>query len=87
MNYLWTSTTEDLAVGANCVDSLVENDAYGNIIPSAAESWEVSDDGMVWAFYLRQGQYWYDAAGNQKDPVTAHDFVAAARYLCDSVNQ
>ena len=87
MNYLWTSTTEDLAVGANCVDSLVENDAYGNIIPSAAESWEVSDDGMVWTFHLRQGQYWYDAAGNQKDPVTAHDFVAAARYLCDSVNQ
>ena len=59
---LWTSTTEDLAVGANCVDSLVENVAYGNIIPSTAESWEVSDDGMVWTFHLRQGQYWYDAA-------------------------
>ncbi len=87
MNYLVSGTTWELEVGANTIDSLVENDPYGNIIPCAAESWETSDDGLVWTFHLREGQYWYDADGNQKDPVTANDYVAAARYVCDSANE
>ena len=84
MNYLVSSTTDELVVGANTIDSLVENDTYGNILPCGAESWEVSEDGLTWTFHLRAGQYWYDADGNQKDPVTANDYVAAARYVCDS---
>lgn len=84
MNYLVSSTTYELVVGANTMDSLVENDTYGNILPCGAESWEVSEDGLTWTFHLRAGQYWYDADGNQKDPVTANDYVAAARYVCDS---
>lgn len=83
MNYLVSGTTYELVVGANTIDSLVENDTYGNILPCGAESWEVSEDGLTWTFHLR-GQYWYDADGNQKDPVTANDYVAAARYVCDS---
>lgn len=84
MNYLVSSTTYELVVGANTIDSLVENDTYGNILPCGAESLEVSEDGLTWTFHLRAGQYWYDADGNQKDPVTANDYVAAARYVCDS---
>ena len=103
MNYLISGTTYELVVGANTIDSLVENDSYGNIVPCAAESWkdeletytvkgtdedgnpiDVEVQGQKWTFNLRKGQYWYDAAGNQKDPVTAHDYVAAARYMCDS---
>lgn len=84
MNYLVSVATYELVVGANTIDSLVENDTYGNILPSGAESWEVSEDGLTWTFHLRAGQYWYDADGNQKDPVTANDYVAAARYVCDS---
>lgn len=84
MNYLVSGTNYELVVGANTIDSLVENDTFGNILPSGAESWEVSEDGLTWTFHLRAGQYWYDADGNQKDPVTANDYVAAARYVCDS---
>lgn len=84
MNYLVSGATYELVVGANTIDSLVENDTYGNILPCGAESWEVSEDGLTWTFHLRAGQYWYDADGNQKDPVTANDYVAAARYVCDS---
>lgn len=84
MNYLVSGTTYELVVGANTIDSLVENDTFGNILPCGAESWEVSEDGLTWTFHLRAGQYWYDADGNQKDPVTANDYVAAARYVCDS---
>lgn len=40
MNYLISGTTYELVVGANTIDSLVENDSYGNIVPCAAESWK-----------------------------------------------
>ena len=36
--------------------------------PALAESWERSDDGLEWTFYLRQGVRWHDG-----EPFTAHD--------------
>ena len=86
MNYLVSGTTYELEVGANTIDSLVENDTYGNIVPCAAESWEESEDGLTWTFHLRPDQHWYDKDGNEMAPVTANDYVAAARYVCDSAN-
>lgn len=85
-NYLASGTTYELEVGANTIDSLVENDTYGNIVPCAAESWETSEDGLTWTFHLRKGCKWYDKDGNEKGDVTARDFVAAAQYVCDSNN-
>ena len=84
MNYLVSGSTYELVVGANTIDSLVENDSYGNIVPCAAESWEQSEDGLTWTFHLRPGQYWKDKDGNKMREVTANDYVAAARYTCDS---
>ena len=42
LNYLYTSTTNEFALAANVIDTLVEYDQYGNIQPSLAESWDVS---------------------------------------------
>ena len=53
-------------------------DAYGNIVPGAAERWSVSDDGLTWTFELRETGRWSDG-----EPVTAHDFVYAFRRLLD----
>lgn len=47
MNYLVSGTTYELVVGANTIDSLVENDPYGNIVPCAAESWESEDETVT----------------------------------------
>lgn len=44
--------------------------ADGSIIPGAAESWTVSDDGKTYTFKLRAGATWSDG-----EPVTADDFV------------
>ena len=84
LNYLSTGATYNLVVGANCIDPLVENDAYGNIVGCGAESWETSEDGLTWTFHLREGQKWYDYQGNEMGDVTAHDYVAGIRYVCDA---
>jgi ABC-type oligopeptide transport system substrate-binding subunit len=57
-------------------DSLVVLDNNLELIPSAADSWSVSDDGLTWTFNLREGQVWSDGT-----PVTANDFVASWRYM------
>ncbi|MGV1754079.1 peptide ABC transporter substrate-binding protein [Agrobacterium sp. CG674] len=44
--------------------------ADGKIIPGAAESWTLSDDGTVYTFKLRENAKWSDGT-----PVTAEDFV------------
>lgn len=81
LNYLIASAQNEQTVGANVIDSLVEYDNYGNLLPSLALSWENSDDGLVWTFKLREGVKWVDYAGNEVATVTAHDFVSAAKYI------
>jgi oligopeptide transport system substrate-binding protein len=48
-----------------------------SVIPGAAESWEVSDDGKVYTFTLRD-HTWSDGT-----PVTADDFVFAMQRILD----
>ena len=41
LNYLSDGQTYNLVVGANCIDPLVENDSYGNVVPCGATAiWE-----------------------------------------------
>ncbi|MHC4893552.1 MAG: peptide ABC transporter substrate-binding protein [Planctomycetota bacterium] len=40
------------------------------IMPGAAESWEISEDGLTYVFHIRKDGVWTNG-----DPVTAHDFV------------
>ena len=51
--------------------------ADGSVIPGAAERWQVSDDGTVYTFTLRD-HTWSDGT-----PVTADDFVFALRRILD----
>lgn len=50
--------------------------ANGDIIPGAAESWTISDDGLVYTFTLRDNLYWSDGV-----QVTASDFVFGMRRI------
>lgn len=62
--------------GTDFSDPLTELDKDFNVVPAAAESWEVSEDGLTWSFHLRPGQVWSDGT-----PLTANDWVATYRYL------
>lgn len=86
LNYLTTTTASEFAVAANVIDTLVEYDYLGQIQPSLAESWEVSEDGLVWTFKLRQGAKWIDGNAEVVAEVTAHDFVTAAQYILNAQN-
>lgn len=61
-------------------EGLVEYDADDAILPGsgAAESWEVSEDGLEYVFKLKENAVWSNG-----DPVTANDFVFAWRRLVD----
>jgi len=48
------------------------------VIPELATSWEVSEDGLVWAFHLRKDVKWTDGR-----PVTAYDIEYAVKRTCD----
>ena len=52
-------TSKDYEVPFNIFDRLVDvevgTDGNSKIVPSLAESWEISDDGLEYTFHLRQG--------------------------------
>lgn len=52
----------------NLFDGLMRYDIQGQLVPSMAKSYDVSDDGLVWTFHLR------DAKWSNGEPVTAYDF-------------
>ncbi len=59
-------------------EGLVGEAPGGELVPGAAESWSVSDDGLTWTFVLRPNGWWSNG-----DPVTAADFVAGLRRAVD----
>lgn len=52
-------------------EGLTREDENGNAMPGIAEKWDVSKDGLVWTFHLR------DAKWENGSPVTADDFKFA----------
>lgn len=59
-------------------EGLVSHTATGELTPGVAESWEISDDGLLYTFKLRP-----DAKWSNGDAVTAGDFVFAVNRLQD----
>ncbi len=84
LNYLTTASTNEFGLAANRIDTLVEYDNYGQIQPSLADSWTVSDDGLTYTFHIREGATWVKADGTYYADVTAEDFVTAAKYILDA---
>jgi oligopeptide transport system substrate-binding protein len=79
--------TIDPAKSTGVTENAIENDLFeglvtfspdGKEVPGVAESWEISDDGTVYTFHLRE-----DAKWSNGDPVTANDFVYSFRRTVD----
>jgi ABC-type oligopeptide transport system substrate-binding subunit/class 3 adenylate cyclase len=59
-------------------DRLVEQWPERTIVPSLAERWEISDDGLRYVFHLREGLRWSDG-----EPLTAHDVEFGIKRVLD----
>lgn len=55
-------------------ETLVTTDKEGALVPSLAEKWSVSDDGLIWAFTLRGNAVFHDGTS-----VTAETAVASLK--------
>ncbi|WP_409146174.1 peptide ABC transporter substrate-binding protein [Pseudoxanthobacter sp. M-2] len=73
-----TSTVYEAHILRDLFEGLVMQDGTSDLVPGAAESWTVSDDGTVYTFKIRD-----DAVWSNGDPVTAEDFVYSLRRLQD----
>src|SRR6266498_2520825 len=59
-------------------DRLVEQWPERTIVPSLAERWEISDDGLRYVFHLREGLRWSDGV-----PLTADDVEFGIKRVLD----
>ena len=72
---------ESFEVIADCIDGLMQMDADGAAIPAIAESYDLSDDGTVYTFHLR------DAKWANGDDVTAYDFEFAWKRIAEEAGE
>ncbi len=64
-----TSINIEAFILKDLYEGLTIYDTAGKIVPGAAESWTLSDDGLIYTFKLRADAKWSDGT-----PVTAQDF-------------
>lgn len=57
---------------------LTDMNERGEIVPALARDWDVSDDGLVYTFYLRRDVLFHDG-----EPFTADDVLFTARAIQD----
>jgi peptide/nickel transport system substrate-binding protein len=60
-------------------DTLVEEAGISHFVPGLAESWEVSDDGLVWTFKIREGVTFHDGT-----PCTAEDVAWSLNWTIEN---
>jgi ABC-type transport system substrate-binding protein/class 3 adenylate cyclase len=68
----------DIQLCMQLFDRLVEAWPERTIVPSLAERWEISDDGLRYVFHLREGLTWSDGT-----PLTAHDVEFGIKRVLD----
>ena len=78
LNTLLATYAADFNVLNSLYETLLELDDNDVAQPAAAETYEVSEDGLVYTFHLRDDGVWSNG-----DPVTAQDFVFAWQKALD----
>jgi oligopeptide transport system substrate-binding protein len=73
-----SSTVAEAHILRDLCDGLLSYDNRGAIIPAAARSWTVSEDGLTFRFALSADGRWSNG-----EPVTAADFVYSLRRMLD----
>ena len=87
MNPILQTYSNEFSIDRHIFDNLVKLSHEDNsIVPAAAESWEMSEDGLTWTFHLRPGMKWVNCKGEVVADVTANDFVFGWSELLNPAN-
>ncbi|MGT2715116.1 peptide ABC transporter substrate-binding protein [Streptococcus respiraculi] len=87
LDYTISNRASTSEVVSNLVDGLLENDQYGNLVPSLAEDWTVSKDGLTYTYKLRKDAKWFTSEGEEYADVKAQDFVTGLKHAIDSKSE
>ena len=87
LDYVTSGKASTADFVTNGVDGLLENDQYGNFVPSIAESWTVSKDGLTYTYKIRKDAKWYTSEGEEYGDVTAQDFVTGLQHAADKKSE
>lgn len=82
-NIFTAATYNDSTLIYPTTDYLFRYNAEGELTPSLATSYEISDDGMTYTIHIREGLSWVDSQGRKVADLTADDWVAAAQHQAD----
>lgn len=74
---------ESIIVIENMMSGLVKKNYDGSLSADAAESYTISEDGLIYTFELRKDIYWYSLADFEAN-MTADDFVYAFQRIYNS---
>jgi oligopeptide transport system substrate-binding protein len=74
-----TSSVTEADLLGDLFEGLTTYDRDGRIVPGVADSWTISEDGLVYRFKLRATKW------SNGDPLTARDFVFSFRRLLSPV--
>ena len=80
-NILYSQRAEDSENLCNLVDSLLESNPAGELVPCIAETWDSQDGGKTWTFHLRDNVKWVDINGNEKAATTSEDFATGLEWV------
>jgi len=74
------NTVADMRIVYNIFDTLVDlGDDGETVVPALAESWDISDDGMVYTFHLRQGVHFSNGVElTAEDVIYSYDLESAS---------
>ena len=80
-NILYSQRAEDSENLCNLVDSLLESNPAGELVPCIAKTWDSQDGGKTWTFNLRDNVKWVDINGNEKAATTSEDFATGLEWV------
>jgi peptide/nickel transport system substrate-binding protein len=74
-----TDLYESIVDGGNVYETLVKRDDKTlELIPLLADSWKISDDKLIYTFFIKKGIKWHDGV-----PFTSHDVVFSYNKIMD----
>jgi len=74
------TTVEESVYIVHAFEGLITKDKNNNPSSGVALSWDISDDGLVYVFHLRDDVVWSDG-----EPITADDFVYSWKRAVDPI--